>query len=256
MDRRSYKNKKLVVFDLDGTLAESKSPVTKDMAKLLGMLTKIKMVAVISGASWQQFEKQFLPGFAGVKKMNWNNLSILPTCGASFYSYTAGWKKEYSEKLSSAHKKKIHKSFERALKDINYSHPEQTYGPVMEDRGTQITFSALGQHAPVAEKATWDPDSQKRLGIKAVLDNYLPEFNIRVGGSTSIDITLPGIDKAYGIKKMIKYLGVKKEEILFVGDALFPGGNDYPAKEMGVDTVQVKSPIETVALIKKLLKVR
>ena len=77
---------------------------------------------------------------------------------------------------------------------------EQVWGEVIEDRGSQITFSALGQQAPLEQKDKWDPDFTKRKKIKAILDTLIPEFSVRMGGATSIDITKPGIDKAYGIR--------------------------------------------------------
>jgi len=65
-----------------------------------------------------------------------------------------------------------------------------------------VTFSALGQQAPLAEKEKWDPDFAKRKKITAILEKHIPEFSIRMGGATSIDVTKSGIDKAYGIGKL------------------------------------------------------
>jgi len=115
----------------------------------------------------------------------------------------------------------------------------------MEDRGGQITYSALGQQAPLQEKEKWDSDFAKRKKIKAILDAVLPELSIRLGGTTSIDVTKPGIDTAYGIRKLRGLFGISLKEMIFIGDALFEGGNDYPAKEAGVLSIQVKGPNET-----------
>jgi hydroxymethylpyrimidine pyrophosphatase-like HAD family hydrolase len=82
--------------------------------------------------------------------------------------------------------------------------------------------------APLKEKETWDPDYTKRKKIKAILDTLIPEFSVRMGGATSIDVTKPGIDKGDGIRKPQDILGIAIQEMVFVGDALFPGGNDYP----------------------------
>ncbi len=94
-------------------------------------------------------------------------------------------------------------------------------------------------------KDKWDPDFAKRKKIKATLDTSIPEFSVRMGGATSIDVTKPGIDKAYGIRKLRDILGISLCEMVYVGDALFPGGNDYPAKEAGVVCVAVRGPRET-----------
>ena len=122
---------------------------------------------------------------------------------------------------------------------------EKVWGEAIEDRGSQITLSALGQEAPLAEKDRWDPDFAKRKKIKSMLDALIPEFSVRIGGTTSIDVTKPGIDKGYGIRKLRDILNISVREMIFIGDALFVGGNDYPAKEAGVVSIPVRGPHET-----------
>jgi HAD superfamily hydrolase (TIGR01484 family) len=116
-----------------------------------------------------------------------------------------------------------------------------------------MTLSALGQEAPLAEKEAWDPDYAKRTWIKAVLDTLLPDFSVRIGGATSIDVTKPGIDKAYGIRKLRDRLGISLEDMLYVGDALFAGGNDHPALEAGVACIAVRGPEDTKLVIETLV---
>jgi HAD superfamily hydrolase (TIGR01484 family) len=241
---------KLVVFDLDGTLAESKSSLDAAMASLLHDLLAVVRVAVISGGDWPQFDKQLLGNFPHDERLT--NLSLLPTCGTKFYEHKQEWRKLYSEDFTPAEKEKIESSFAKALEFADF-HTEQTWGDVIEDRGSQITFSALGQQAPLEEKSKWDPDYTKRKQIKALLEPLIPEFSVRMGGATSIDVTKPGIDKAYGIRKLRDLLGIALAEMVFIGDALFPGGNDYPAKEAGVVSIEVAGPKETKPVIEALL---
>jgi len=234
--------KKLIVYDLDGTLAESKSPLDAEMAGLLHDLLGILKVAVISGGAWTQFEEQLLSNLPHDERLA--NLSLLPTCGTQFFRYGAVWTKLYSEDLTADEKAKIESSLEKAVSQAGFK-PQKLWGEQIEDRGSQITFSALGQEAPLAEKDKWDPDYAKRKRIKAILDMVLPEFSVRMGGATSIDVTKPGIDKAYGIRKLRDILGIPLKAMIFIGDALFVGGNDYPAEEAGVVSIPVKSPEET-----------
>jgi phosphomannomutase len=234
--------KKLIVYDLDGTLAESKSPLDAEMAALLHDLLGIAKVAVISGGDWPQFEKQLLANLPHDERLV--NLSLLPTCGTKFFQYTGDWKKLYAEDFTADQKEKIISSLKKAVEQAGFK-VEKVWGEVIEDRGSQITFSALGQQAPLAEKNKWDADYTKRKKIKAILDPLIPEFSVRMGGSTSIDVTKPGIDKGYGIRKLREILGISLEEMIFIGDALFPGGNDYPAKEAGVVSIAVRGPQET-----------
>ena len=243
--------KKLVVFDLDGTLAESKSSLDAEMAALLHDLLGIVKVAVISGGDWPQFEKQVLSHLPHDERLK--NLSLLPTCGTKFYQYEqADWKKLYSEDFTADEREKIISSLKKAIGSRGFK-AEKVWGEVIEDRGSQITFSALGQQAPLEEKEKWDPDFAKRKKIKAILDTLIPEFSVRMGGSTSIDVTKPGIDKAYGIRKLRDILGISIEEMIFVGDALFPGGNDYPAEQAGVVSIRVRDPDETKRVIETII---
>ncbi len=242
--------KKLIVFDLDGTLAESKSSLDSEMAGLLHDLLGIVRVAVISGGDWPQFEKQLLAMLPQDERLA--QLSLLPTCGTKFYQFAGDWKKLYSEDFTPEEKEKIIGSLHKALDKVGYK-AERVWGEVIEDRGSQITFSALGQQAPLEAKTKWDPDFAKRKKITAILNTLIPEFSVRMGGSTSIDVTKPGIDKAYGIGKLRDVLGITLDEMIFLGDALFPGGNDYPAKEAGVVSLRVRDPQDTKLAVEAII---
>jgi phosphomannomutase len=244
--------KKLIVFDLDGTLAGSKSPLDSEMSGLLHDLLLIVKVAVISGGDWPQFEQQLLSNLPHDERLA--NLSLLPTCGTKFYRYdSAAWKKIYSEDLTAEERDKILSSLTKAIISADFK-TDKLRGEQIEDRGSQITFSALGQKAPLEEKNKWDPDFSKRKKIKAILDTLIPEVSVRIGGSTSIDITKPGIDKAYGIRKLRDLLGISLKEMVYIGDALYVGGNDYPVKEAGVDCISVKDPNETKRVIPTIIE--
>jgi HAD superfamily hydrolase (TIGR01484 family) len=242
--------KKLIVFDLDGTLAESKSSLNPGMSVLLTSLLRLVRVAIISGGDWPQFEKQVLIHLVSIDVLD--NLSLLPACGTKFYRYSGSWRKIYSEDFTPDQSRVITDSLNRAIGEASVR-PPKVWGNVIEDRGSQITFSALGQQAPLEEKQKWDPDYSKRRKIKEVLERLLPEFSVRMGGATSIDITRPGIDKAYGIQKLRDTLSVSLGEMIFIGDALFPGGNDYPAEQAGVVSIAVKGPEETMKLIQAII---
>jgi phosphomannomutase len=242
--------KKLVIFDLDGTLAESKAAIDEEMVKILNALIDVAKVAIISGGDWPQFEKQVLSHLTNKKAFK--NLSILPTCGTKFYQYKSGWHKLYAENFTGEEKGKIITSLTLAVEEQGFK-PDKTWGEQIEDRGSQITYSALGQEAPLNAKKEWDPGFAKRKKIQAALAKTIPEFSVHLGGTTSVDITKPGIDKAYGIKKLREILNIKKKEMIFIGDAIFPGGNDYPAKEAGVASICVKDPNETKRVIEGII---
>jgi len=242
--------KRLIVFDLDGTLAESKSSLDIEMASLLHDLLGIVKVAIISGGGWPQFEKQILSNLPQDEVLK--NLSLLPTCGTQFYQYKRAWKRIYSEDFSPKEKTKIINELKNALNTTDFE-IEHIWGDEIEDRGSQITYSALGQQAPIEEKIKWDTDFAKRKKIQEILSVSIPEFSVHLGGTTSVDITKPGIDKAYGIMKLQDKLNIEIEEMIFIGDAIFPGGNDYPAKETGAVSIRIKDPEETKRVIETII---
>lgn len=242
--------KKLFVFDLDGTLAPSKSALGTEIAGLLHDLLGVMRVAVISGGDWSQFQKQLLANLPDDERLK--DLYLLPTCGTQFYEYVGHWSKVYSEDLTDDERRKIKDSLQEALDESGIK-VEKIWGEAIEDRGSQITLSVLGQEAPLSAKETWDPDFKKRTAIKAILQPMIPEFAINMGGTTSIDVTKPGIDKAYGIAKLRDQLKIPINEMLFAGDAIFPGGNDYPAQTAGVDSILVRDPLETARVIQTVL---
>jgi phosphomannomutase len=249
-DTENRSVKELVVFDLDGTLAQSKSSIDAEMATLLNKLLGLIRVAVISGGNWPQFQKQVLSHLTSDERLK--HLSLLPTCGTQFYQYDTSWQKLYAEDFTGEQKEKIISSLKKAIEQSGLK-PEKVWGEVIEDRGSQITFSALGQEAPLEEKVKWDPDFAKRKKMKAILDPLIPEFSVHLGGSTSIDVTKPGIDKAYGIRKLRDILKISIQNMIFIGDALFPGGNDYPAEQAGVVSIRVRDPHETKRVIETIL---
>ncbi len=238
--------KALVIFDLDGTLTESKASLDAEMATLLTRLLEVVKVAVISGGAWAQFEKQLLAHLPQDKRLK--DLSLLPTCGTKFYCYDGVWQKRYSEDFTTEEKERIISGLNKAIDQSGFRSVKR-WGDLIEDRGSQITFSALGQEAPLDEKRKWDSDFKKRKRIKAILQPLISEFSIQLGGATSIDVTKPGIDKGYGVMKLHETLGIAIEDMIFVGDAVFPGGNDYPAKQAGVVSIEVRDPHETKRVI-------
>ncbi|MDR3724300.1 MAG: HAD-IIB family hydrolase [Terracidiphilus sp.] len=242
--------KALAMFDLDGTLAQSKLPLTPEMVSLLHRLLSVIRVAIISGGAWPQFEQQVLLNLPQDERLQ--RLSILPACGTQFFQYTDEWNRLYAEELTSEEKRRIFGTLNTSIHSVVFG-TEQHWGETIEDRGSQITYSALGQQAPLEAKLGWDADFVKRKAIKTILDALIPEFSIRLGGTTSIDITKPGIDKAYGIGKLRDILGIPLPQMIYIGDALFPGGNDYPAMQAGVTCISVRSPSDTAVVIETIV---
>jgi HAD superfamily hydrolase (TIGR01484 family) len=260
----NYTEKELIIFDLDGTLADSKAPLDNDMADLIIELLKKRKVAVISGGMFIQFEKQFLSNLPASTDLL-KNLFLLPTTGTRMYAWkdsgieknsaelSAGWHEGYSENISPEDRKRIIKSIEETWNETGFALPEHIFGDRIEDRESQVTFSALGQEAPLELKKAWDPDKSKRQAIVNILKDKIPHFDVSMGGSTSVDITMKGVNKAYGVNKLSNFLKMPISKMLFIGDEIVPSGNDYSVKEDGVDCVNVSGKEQTKEIIKELL---
>jgi len=234
--------KRLVAYDLDGTLAESKQPIDPKTAALLARLTKVAVVAVISGGDWPQFEQQ-LVGKLPVDT-DLDRLFLLPASGTKLYRYRARWEQVYAELFTDDERARILDALASSVAEQGLD-ATRSWGDRIEDRGSQITFSGLGQQAPLNAKEAWDPDFAKRKRLQAALIPLLPDFAVRVGGSTSIDITRKGIDKAYGMAKLVTASGIPAAQMIYIGDAVYPGGNDYTVLEAGIDTIGIRDVAET-----------
>lgn len=244
MSSRSPAELKAVVFDLDDTLAPSKSTMDPTMSEALARLLERIDVCIISGGRFEQFEAQALDGFRA-DDAAMARLHLMPTCGTRYYLWQEGsWRLQYAEDLTDDEKSRTIAALEAGARELGMWHPG-VWGDIIEDRGSQITFSALGQQAPIAEKIAWDRDGDKKRALGAWVQERLPDLEVRGGGSTSLDITRKGIDKAHGIDKLVAQLGVGLEQLLFIGDRLDEAGNDYPVYEHGVLCVPVRDWTQT-----------
>lgn len=242
-----------IIFDLDGTLTVSKSPLTPEMGILLARLMLKMPVAIMSGGSYAQFEKQFMVGMPA--DANYKNLYLFPTSAAQCYVWKDGqWELLYNNPFTPEEKTKVLQALAESLRETGLDQPPpQLWGEQTEDRGAQISWSALGQQAPIEIKTAWDPDRKKRAPLQAALIARLPDFSVRVNATTSVDITRKGITKAYGIRRFSEIIGLSISEMLYVGDGLFPGGNDEIVKETSIATQKVVGPADTAIVIERFL---
>ncbi len=249
-----YKDKKVIAFDLDDTLAVAKSPITDKISGLLVRLLEKYEVCIISGGRFEQFQIQV------IKKLNASpdsltQLHIMPTSGTKYYRFDKKineWELQYEHSLTIDQKDRAIKVLEDGAKELGFWE-ENPHGEIIEDRDSQITYSALGQQAPSDLKYKWDPNGVKKYKLRDLIAPKLPDLEARVGGTTSVDVTLIGVDKAYGMKKLIKALNIKKSDILFIGDKLQVGGNNYSVKAIGINTIEVSCWEDTALLIQKIL---
>ena len=238
--------KKILAFDSDDTIVLSKMPATDRMAGLLAELLRWYDICIISGTGFESViypntVRQIEMKIADIPGADLSRLHIMPTCGTRYYRFEDGeWRLQYQEDLTEEQKERIFEAIETSAKKLDMWEANPA-GEIIEDRLSQITYSALGQQATPEAKYAWaDTNKEKRALLNEAVKTLIPEFEVRTAGTTSLDITKPGIDKAYGMKKLMEATGTRKEDILFFGDKLEEGGNDYPVRAMGVDCIAVE----------------
>lgn len=247
---------KCVIFNLDGALTDSKEPIPLQTASLLNKLMKKCHVAIISGGTLYQLGKQVLDRLSIYSSYNPNQLYLFPTNAASFYKFSSDindWKMIYSEVLSINERKKIISIIEQMLVDLYIEKPNKIWGSRIEDRETQVTFSAFGQYAPMNVKQNWDPNFVKRLEMIEYLLYKLPGYDIFSGGTTSIDITSKGFDRKLAVEKVIQQLNIELNDVIYVSDLLYEGGADNSIKTLGITTIYVADPYDVQAFIEGCL---
>jgi HAD superfamily hydrolase (TIGR01484 family) len=255
--------KKLIAFDMDGTLAPSKSVLPKRMAELLSQLLEDFEVCIISGGKYELFQRQVMTQITDDPQLL-KKLHLMPTSGTRYYSYdmkNRDWKLEYAEDFTAEERKKIIKALEEGLEESGHK-AEKTYGDIIEDRGSQVTLSVFGQDIidvlgdeGLRIKEEWDPDSSKKHQLRKAVAPKIPEFQVRVGGLTGVDVTKPGVDKAYGMEKLMTAAKLEKDDILYMGDRIVEGGNDYAVYKMGIDCISVRSWEDTAYAVEGIVKV-
>ena len=244
---------RLVAFDLDDTLAPSKSAIDPRMGELLVALAERVEVAVISGGQLAQFTTQVVDRLPDAAAAVRDSIHLLPTCGTQYYRLTEnGVRTVYAHALTDDEKARALTAIEQEARRLGYWESE-TWGPILEDRGSQITFSALGQQAPLEAKSAWDPTGAKKNTLRAAVAALLSDLEVRSGGSTSVDITHRGIDKAYGMRQLAEQTGITLDDMLFVGDRLDPDGNDYPVLALGVRCHAVTGWEDTAVYLEDLI---
>lgn len=275
--------KQVLAFDVDQTLNVAKTPIPSEIAELLlACLRADFLICPISGQKFDQFLVQIVRPLreAGATVPDLLNLHLFVAQGTQYYRYTPEPTKElgpvsltvskpstpYSEKnwhqvynfpLTSAQVKTISSALETAARELGYWEEKKLAkgDAIIENRLSQVTFSALGQKAGTKEKYAWDADCKKREAIVARARELAPDFSYEIGGTTSINAFLPGMNKVFGMTHLMEELGVKQKDILYFGDMTQPGGNDYPVVQMGIDTITVRSHEDTAFALRGLLGV-
>ena len=248
--------KKVLAFDIDQTLNIAKTPITEDIAELLVKCLDHFEVCPISGQKFDQFLIQIVNQLKNPTEEQLKHLHLFVAQGTQYYRYENGeWKQVYNYPLTDEQVAKITQTIEQSAKELGYWEEDKLAegDEIIENRLSQVTFSALGQKAGTEAKYAWDPDHKKREAIVKRCKELAPEFDYEIGGTTSINAITPGMNKVFGMTHLLEELNVTKEDILYFGDMTQPGGNDYPVVQMGIDTITVRNHEDTAYALRGIL---
>jgi len=248
--------KKVLAFDIDQTLNVAKTPITDEIADLLTKCLDHFEICPISGQKFDQFLIQIVNRLPNPTPKQLSHLHLFVAQGTQYYRYNGSdWEQVYNYPLTDEQVAKITASLEQAAKELNLWEEDKLKpgDEIIENRLSQVTFSALGQKADTEAKYAWDPDHKKREKIVKRAKELAPEFDYEIGGTTSINAMTPGMNKVFGMNHLLEELKVNKEDILYFGDMTQPGGNDYPVVQMGIDTITVRNHEDTAFALRGIL---
>ena len=252
--------KKVLSFDIDQTLNIAKTPIPDEIAELLRDLLDYYEIAPISGQKFDQFLIQIVNRLKDVNATDeqLKHLHLFVAQGTQYYRYNGQeWEQVYNYPLTDAQVAEITRAIQQAAEELGYWEQDKVKegDEIIENRLSQVTCSALGQKAGTEVKYAWDPDCKKREAIVARAKELAPSYEYEIGGTTSINAFIPGMNKVFGMTHLLEELNVTKEEVLYFGDMTQPGGNDYPVVQMGVDTTTVRSHEDTAYALRGILAV-
>jgi len=231
------KNKKHLFFDLDKTVAPARQPILKDMFELLTSLSHD--IIIVSGQE--------------VPKIAWqtNNLSAIRLGQNGNHATEIDGFELWNIPLEKHHQDEILAHINALVESLDHD-MQYEWNPI-ENRGSQITFSPIGNTAPVEIKLEYDPDRKKRDALLRHIPFVSDDLIVKIGGSTSFDYIHKDRHKGTNVAKLITHKNWNKDDCIYFGDGLFPGGNDEAVIGV-IDTVPVSDHIHTYRLLKESLE--
>jgi HAD superfamily hydrolase (TIGR01484 family) len=245
-------NPKIIAFDLDGTLAPSFTPPDAAMIELMAQLSEHAPLSIMSAATFERIQSDILtPLLSHPKSVQ---PSVFSLNGAQCrIQEGSDWSLKYDFAFTPEDTETIERALRQVAITVDHLQSIEPKGSQIIDYKGYLAFTALGTDAPFEEKAAWDPDTSKRKEIKAIIEEQLPQYDVFIGGRTTIDIIPKGKNKRYAVEWLANYMNIQASEMLFVGDGLADGGNDSVVIPTGIQTHAVNNPTETAQIIQDLI---
>ena len=233
-------------FDLDSTLTPSRAPMRAEHRPVFERLCREREVVVVTGGAQGQIQMQIPLSAAGAYAM-------LSQQGN--YAIAKDGTLLWHESISSEQERAVRAFCDALTRDLAL--PVTDPDDLFENRGSQLAYSTLGFHAPNELKYAYDPDQSKRRALLAAHADSLVQLRAAgieamPAGSTTIDFILAGKNKGHNIRRFLAREGWDVQRCVYVGDALFPGGNDESVIGV-IPTHAVVGPDETFAFVSAML---
>lgn len=219
--------KRLICFDLDGTLSQHKSHMpqaNKDLLKKLDAGYKLIMVGAGNAPRIYNQMEQY-------------PIDIIANYGMQESAMVDGEFKIIREDTVEPDKEYFNKTCQYLREKYGYT--EYTGGHLEFHPSGMVTFCLIGSGAKVEDKVVFDPDRSKRRVLYDEICSLFPEHVVYIGGSSSFDFAPKQYNKYDSIMKYASEHGYSPDEILFIGDDFGDGGGDSHVRIKGMDYVQV-----------------
>ncbi len=231
------KTHKHLFFDMDQTIAPARQKMLPEMYEFLSSLSED--IIVVSGSSIEQMPHQL--GDLRSYRLGQNGNHAVAPDGTELW-YTP---------LDEHHRTEILDHINEVIEILEHE-LNHDWAPI-EDRGAQITFSPIGNTAPVDIKKAYDPDRSKRLSLLEKIPFASEDLIVKIGGSTSLDYLHKDRHKGTNVARLIEFMNWNKDECIYFGDGLYPGGNDEAVIGV-IETVLVNDHEDCYRKLKEMLR--
>lgn len=234
---------KLVAFDLDGTLTQHKTKLSKGNRDVLDALAKkYKLLMVGAGMCRRIFTQ--MAGYP---------IDILGSYGMQLALY-----RPERKDIEIVHDISLPCDRERVEERVamlreKYGFTEYAGSSVEYHASGAVTFPILGTKAKPEDKLAFDPDRSKRRAIYEDVKGVFSDYIVFVGGSSSFDMTPAPYDKAYALAQYCHDRGIAHDEAVYVGDDYGPGGNDESVYLSDFNYIEIDNYLDFPKLMQKLL---
>ena len=219
--------KKLLVFDLDDTLSNHRTPMPEESRALLDALGK-KYHLVMCGA--------------GNVARVFNQMGNYPIELIGNYGMMEAKVENGELVITKQIVTEVDKEF--FLRETNrlrekYGYTEYAGEPIEWHPSGMVTFALIGTKAKREDKHVFDPDRAKRRVMYPEVLEIFKDYTVFIGGSTSFDIVAKQYNKYDATMEYAKRHGYTKEQVLFFGDDMGDGGGDSHVRLGGMDYIHV-----------------